>query len=91
MIRFKKLDYELHFWAGFIICLFAFIPSALVFSEWVAAVGAFILTTGVAIGKELYDKHVKKTRFDWIDAKWTVIGAAIPASIFIIANVLRNY
>lgn len=91
IFRFKKMDHELHFWAGTLIVIFTFIPCTLLFSELLAALFAFLITTGVAIGKELYDKHIKKTRFDWTDAKWTVIGAAIPMLIFVVANILRHY
>lgn len=88
---FKKLDDELHFWAGAIISTLAFIPLTLIFSQWLAAIFAFGITASAAIGKEWYDQNIKKTMFDERDLKWTVIGGSIVPIIFIIADILYYY
>lgn len=88
---FKKLDDEMHFWAGVLISIFTFIPLTFVFSQWVAALFAFGLTAAAGIGKEWYDENIKKTRFDERDLKWTVIGGSIIPFIFIIADILYYY
>lgn len=91
IIKFKKLDHELHFWAGVLIALFVFIPLTFVFSQWLAALVAFGITSIVGVGKEWYDKNIKKTKFEWVEAKWTAIGAAIPTILFIIADIIYYY
>jgi len=88
---FKKLDDELHFWAGVLISAFVFIPLTTLFSQWIAALFAFGVTAAAAIGKEWYDENIKKTKFDERDLKWTVIGGSIVPFIFIIADILYYY
>ena len=79
MKLFKKLDDELHFWAGMLISFFTFFPLAFVFPQWVSALFAFGLTAATGIGKEWYDEHIKKTRFDERDfavAHWPLVRVA---------------
>jgi hypothetical protein len=90
-IRFKKLDDEMHFWAGMVIWIFIFILCNFVFQQWVSAIVAFVTAASVGVVKEIYDDRVKETVFDWRDFKWTTIGAAIPAILFIIFDIIYFY
>lgn len=84
MALFKKLDDEMHFWAGMLISLFTFILANFLFNQSVSAVVAFGFATIAGIGKEFYDKYIKKTKFDFRDLVWTLIGGAILPIFFII-------
>jgi len=90
-IRFKKLDDEMHFWAGMLIWIFMFILANFVFEQWLSAIVALIAAASTGVVKEVYDDKIKKTVFDWRDFKWTVIGASIPAFIFIVADIIYYY
>lgn len=90
-IKFKKLDDEMHFWAGMVVSIFTFILLNFLFSQWLSGVIAFGLTLAAGLGKELYDESVKKTKFDERDLKWTMIGGAIVPFIFIIADIIYYY
>jgi hypothetical protein len=90
-IKFKKLDDEMHFWAGMLISIFSFILYTFLFSEWVSGLFAFATAALAGVGKELYDKHVKKTYFNSRDLKWTLIGGAIVPFIFIIGSIIYYY
>lgn len=90
-IKFKKLDDEMHFWAGMLISIFTFIPLAQFFSQWVAALDAFAIVVIAGVGKEYYDEHFKNTYFNNRDLKWTLIGGAIVPFIFIIADIIYYY
>ena len=90
-IRFKKLDDEMHFWAGMLIWIFTFILANFAFEQWLSSVVALIVAASTGIVKEVYDEKIKKTRFDWSDFKWTAIGASIPAILFIIFDIIYFY
>jgi hypothetical protein len=90
-IRFKKLDDEMHFWAGMVISLATFIPLTLVFPQWLSAVIAYLFVIIGAVGKEYYDEHFKNGRFNNRDLKWTLIGGAIVPFIFIIADIIYYF
>jgi hypothetical protein len=90
-IKFKKLDDEMHFWAGMLISIFTFIPFTFIFPQWIAALDAFGVTVIIGIGKEYYDEHFKKTYFSNRDLKWTLIGGAIVPFIFIVADIIYYY
>jgi hypothetical protein len=90
-IKFKKLDDEMHFWAGMLIWIFIFILANFAFEQWLSAVVALVTAASTGIVKEVYDEKIKKTKFDWRDFKWTTIGASIPALIFIIADIIYYY
>ena len=90
-IKFKKLDDEMHFWAGMVIWIFTFILASFAFEQWLSSVVALIVAASTGIVKEVYDEKIKKTRFDWSDFKWTVIGASIPAILFIIFDIIYFY
>lgn len=81
----------MHFWAGMMIMLFIFIPSTFEFKQWVAALVGFLAAGTAAILKELYDEHIKKTRFDWRDVKYTLFGASIFTIIFIVGDIIYYY
>lgn len=91
MFKFKKLDDEMHFWAGMLISLFVFIPFTFIFSQWLSGVFAFGIASAIGVSKEWYDKNIKNTRFDDRDLKWTMIGASIIPAIFIIADIIYYY
>jgi hypothetical protein len=90
-IRFKKLDDEMHFWAGMLIWLFIFILANFLFAQWVSSIVAFIAAASTGVVKEIYDDRVKETVFDWRDLKFTVIGASIPAFLFIIFDIIYYF
>ena len=90
-IRFKKLDDEMHFWAGILIWFFVFFIANFWFNQSVSSLLGFGGSLISAIGKELYDKHIKKTKFDWRDFKWTLIGALIPTILFVIFDIIYFY
>jgi hypothetical protein len=87
-IKFKKLDDELHFWAGMVIWIFIFILANFIVSQWMSSLVAFLASGSSAVVKEYYDLNVKKTRFDWRDIKFTLLGALIPALIFLFADII---
>lgn len=89
--RFKKLDDEMHFWAGMIIMFFIFFISNFFFSQWVSALIGFAASGISGISKEIYDQRVKGTKFDWRDAKWTIIGGFVLTALFIIADIIYYY
>lgn len=88
---FKKLDDELHFWAGLLIMLFFFVIFANSIQQWLAAVLSFVVSCAAGLAKEFYDKYIKKTKFDWRDVKWTALGAFVFTVIFIVADILYYY
>jgi hypothetical protein len=90
-IRFKKLDDEMHFWAGMLIWLFIFILANFLFAQWLSSIVAFIAAASTGVVKEVYDDRVKETVFDWRDLKFTVIGAGIPAFLFIIFDIIYYF
>lgn len=57
-------DLVLHFLAGF------FIVTLLQF-DWAFAILAVVI---IGVGKEFYDKFVRKTMFDWKDLACTITG-----------------
>ncbi len=72
-------DKTLHFMAGFIIAgLGAFLVSNILYG--------IILGAIAGVGKEVYDKYVKKTFFDFFDMFATIVGAyaIIPVWEFLI-------
>jgi hypothetical protein len=90
-IKFKKLDDEMHFWAGMLIWLFIFILANFLFEQWVSSIVAFIAAASTGVVKEVYDDRVKETVFDWRDLKFTVIGASIPAFLFIVFDIIYYF
>jgi Fe2+ transport system protein B len=90
-IKFKKLDDEMHFWTGMLIWIFIFILSNFLVSQWESSLVALITAASTGIVKEVYDEKIKKTKCDWRDFKWTVIGAGIPAILFIIFDIIYYY
>lgn len=63
-------DKFLHFFAGFVIYLFAVGITKIV-------VTAFSIVLAVAIAKELYDYLIKRSRFDFWDIVATMLGAGV--------------
>jgi ABC-type microcin C transport system permease subunit YejB len=90
-IRFKKLDDEMHFWAGMIVWFCVFVLANFAFEQWASSVIGFIAAASIGVVKEIYDDRIKETVFDWRDLKWTVIGAAIPAFLFIIFDIIYYF
>ena len=89
--KFKKLDDEMHFWAGMLIWMFIFILSNFFLDQWLASIISLIVAASTGVVKEVYDEKIKKTIFDWRDFKWTLIGASIPAILFIIFDIIYFY
>ena len=81
----------MHFWAGMLIWIFIFILANFVFNQSASAIVALIAAASVGVVKEIYDDTIKETVFDWRDLKWTVIGAGIPAFLFIIFDIIYYY
>lgn len=75
---FKKLDDELHFWTGIIVSFLTFFVCDITGVDKIEAIiTSFVTAVLAGIGKELHDKYKKKTRFDWRDAKFTIIGGSL--------------
>lgn len=91
MPLFKKRDDELHFWAGVLISIFTFILANFLFNQSVSAIVAFGFVILAATGKELYDKYIKLTRYDWRDWIWTLIGGIPIPVVFIIFDIIYYY
>jgi len=90
-IKFKKLDDEMHFWAGMLIWIFTFILANFAFEQWLSSVVALIVAASTGIVKEVYDEKIKKTEFSWRDLKWTLIGSIIPTILFVIFDIIYFY
>ena len=88
---FKLIDDEMHFWAGVLVNFFAFFLSSIVFTQLTATLIGFAAGIAAAIGKEVYDKKVKKTKFDWRDAKFTILGASLLFTVLIILYIIQNH
>ena len=89
-MKFSKIDYERHFWSGALIAFGAFFICEFVFSLPIPWCLIFSMTTSVlaGYGKELYDKHIKKTKFDWQDFKFTVLGGLAMTGFFALITVV---
>ncbi|MDH6309284.1 hypothetical protein M2451_002830 [Dysgonomonas sp. PFB1-18] len=70
-------DKLLHFCSGLLLAQFAYIWIWLLFLPVIAG-----------FGKELYDKYVRKTRFDWYDAAATIAGGMSVAAVITIKILL---
>jgi hypothetical protein len=102
MKPFKKLDDEIHFWVGMIISFLTFFVldnTYLIFekligiqiSKAVIILLTFLVPVLAAIGKETYDKKIKKTKFDWRDSKFTIIGGALFPLLLTIIEIVYFY
>lgn len=89
--RFKKLDDEMHFWAGMLISFFVFMIANFWFTQWQSGVIGLLISFIGGVGKEIYDLKIKKTKFDWRDIKWTTIGGSILSILFIIFDIIYYY
>ena len=70
----KIYDKILHFLAGyFVVSIFMF---------WINWYISFGIITIIAILKELMDKYIKKTFFDWINIIVTLAGGLLACLIF---------
>lgn len=80
-----KLDYLLHFVAGFVITLFSTLVLSILSYNYLFIICFSILTLLlVALFKELYDKYVKLTRFDFYDFIYTIFGGIVGLIISLI-------
>jgi len=82
-----------HFIAGTIIASIVLVACLLIFGtdkrgSDIAILAAFISALVAGIGKELYDKHIRKTMFDIYDLVATWVGFAVP---MIVWGVLMNF
>ena len=73
-----RLDRLKHFFIGTLVFIFIDISET--------SMNALILTSVLAVGKELYDKFVKKSKFDVLDILYTVLSGLIIVGIEIIRN-----
>lgn len=63
-----------HFIAGFVICIVGyFLISTLAIPVQASLIG-MLLAFLAGLLKELYDKYIKKTYFDWLDWAVTNVG-----------------
>ena len=93
MKPFKKLDDELHFWMGLMISFVTFFICDFVFSldKPTSIILSYITPILGGVGKEFYDKRIKKTRFDWRDVKFTVIGGILFPILLTIIEIIYFY
>lgn len=88
---FKKMDDEMHFWAGMLISFLVFFISNFWFNQSVSGILGFLAAFFSGMAKELYDKYKKKTKFDSRDLKWTIIGGCIIPIMFILFDLIYFY
>jgi len=75
-----------HFIAGFVICIIGYVVIGLFTSVIQASLAGLFLAFLAGLLKELYDKFIKKTCFDWGDWAMTNIGGIIG---FIVIEVIK--
>ena len=73
----KGNDKLLHSMCGNIIFVVSFLIAWLCYSLWAAFVIAICVVLLVGLGKELYDKYIKKTFIDW----WDIVASLTPYPI----------
>ncbi|MFA5340421.1 MAG: hypothetical protein WC332_01465 [Clostridia bacterium] len=71
MIQTDKLK---HFIAGFAICIVGYFLISILAIPVQASLAGMLLAFLAGLLKELYDKFVKKTYFDWFDWAVTNVG-----------------
>lgn len=75
-----ETDKMLHGSINFLIVLFG--------TFIIGLVGALVTAIVVSIAKELYDKYIQKTKFDWADIKADVIGMVLGTFCVALAQLL---
>ena len=70
----KGNDKLLHSMCGNILFVVSFLIAWLCYSLWEAFVIAVGVVLLVGLGKELYDKYIKKTFIDW----WDIVASLTP-------------
>ena len=73
----KGNDNLLHSMCGNIFFVVSFLIAWLCYSLWEAFVIAVGVVLLVGLGKELYDKYIKKTFIDW----WDIVASLTPYPI----------
>ena len=68
----KGQDKVLHFLAGFVVGVFGMLLLPYDFIPY-----PVVAVVAVAVGKELYDKYIKKTDFDFFDMLITICGGFV--------------
>lgn len=63
-----------HFIAGFVICIVGYFLVSMIPLDMQASLAGMLLAILAGFLKELYDKFVKKTCFDWLDWAVTNVG-----------------
>ena len=66
-----------HFIAGFVICIIGYFLVSMIQFDIQASLAGMLLAFLAGFLKELYDKFIKKTYFDWGDWAMTNIGGII--------------
>lgn len=103
MKPFKKLDDEIHFWMGLMISfatffvldnlddLFLLFKIKIFIPKSIAILITFLVPLLAGIGKEIYDKKIKKTKFDLRDARFTIIGGSLFPLLLTIIEIVYFY
>jgi len=63
-----------HLIAGFVICIVGYFLVSMIPLDMQASLAGMLLAILAGFLKELYDKFVKKTCFDWLDWAVTNVG-----------------
>ena len=63
-----------HFIAGFVICIVGYFLISMIPLDVHASLAGMLLSFLAGFLKELYDKFIKKTYFDWYDWLATTVG-----------------
>jgi putative effector of murein hydrolase LrgA (UPF0299 family) len=66
-----------HFIAGFTICIIGYFLISILAIPVQASLAGMLLAFLAGLLKELYDKFIKKTYFDWLDWAVTNVGGII--------------
>ncbi len=85
---FKKEDDKMHLLAGMLISFITFLLSSFMFTLPISYGLSFIFGSLAGILKEVYDKYVKKTKFDSRDLLFTIIGALLSTILMALIKIL---
>lgn len=76
-------------WLHYAACLIITVAVAFIGGSFGYSLLGFIIALMVGFAKELIDKYVRKTKFDWKDIAWDIFGGTagvIIAALFYIAT-----
>lgn len=75
-----------HLIAGFVICIVGYFFVSMIQIDMQASLAGMLLSFLAGFSKELYDKLIKKTCFDWLDWAVTNVGGIFG---FIVIEVIK--